>query len=155
MGIEWDELGDLKQYPSKDAMKSKMKEVYGTEYSYINSALATWQFANEISVGDIVYAKKGMRKVVRRGIVESGYIFDANRGEYKHIRKIKWTHKGEWEHPGQAVMKTLTDITPYTDYVQKLEALFIDDDSINIEKEEFPNTRKPNPFTVSAAHRKA
>jgi len=135
MGIGWDEMGDLRQYPSKDAMKTKMKELYGAEYSYRNSALATWQFANDIKAGDIVYAKKGMHKVIGRGIVESDYIFDAGREEYKHIRKIKWTHNGEWEHPGQAVMKALTDITPYTDYVQKLEALFIDDDSADIIEE--------------------
>jgi 5-methylcytosine-specific restriction protein B len=135
MGIEWDEMGDLKQYPSKDAMKAKMKELYGAEYSYRNLALATWQFANEIQPGDIVYAKKGMYKIIGRGIVESDYIFDAEREEYKHIRKIKWTHNGEWEHPGQAVVKALTDITPYTDYVQKLEALFIDDDSADVIEE--------------------
>ncbi len=76
-----------------------------------------------------------MHKVIGRGIVESDYIFDAKRNEYKHIRKIKWTHNGKWEHPGQAVMKTLTDITSYTDYVQKLEALFIDDNSADIIEE--------------------
>jgi len=141
MGIEWDEMGDLKKYPSRDAMKTEMKKLYGTEYSYINSTLATWQFTNVIQAGDIVYAKKGTRKVIGRGVVESDYVFDAARNEYKHIRKIKWTHHGEWEHPGQAVMKTLTDITPYTDYVNKLEALFIDDDSADVqEKEEFPYT---------------
>ena len=136
MGIGWDEMGDLKQYPSKEAMKTKMKELYGAEYSYINSALATWQFANEIQVGDIVYAKKGLYKVIGRGIVESDYIYDAGRDEYKHIRRVKWSHKGEWEHPGQAVAKTLTDITSYTDYVKKLEALFIDDDSAGVIEEE-------------------
>jgi 5-methylcytosine-specific restriction protein B len=136
MGIGWEEMGDLKQYPSKDAMKTRMKELYGAEYSYINWALATWQFANEIRVGDIVYAKKGMRKVIGRGIVESDYIFDADRDEYNSIRKIKWTHKGEWDHPGQAVMKALTDITSFTDYVQKLESLFIDEDSEDIPPED-------------------
>lgn len=40
------------------------------------------------------------------------------------MRKVKWTHCGEWSHPGQAVLKTLTDITPYTEYVAKLNALF-------------------------------
>ena len=41
---------------------------------------------------------------------------------------VNWTHKGEWPHPGgQAVLKTLTDITPYTDYVEKLCALFAAD----------------------------
>lgn len=137
MGIEWDEMGDLKQYKSKEDMKAKMKELYGPELSYKNSALATWQFANEIQIGDIVFAKKGMYKVIGRGIVETDYIYDPSRKSYKHIRKIKWTHKGEWEHPGQAVMKTLTDITPYTDYVQKLEAIFIEDNnSVIIEEPE-------------------
>lgn len=136
MGINWDEMGDLRQYPSKDAMKSKMKELYGKDYSYMNSALATWQFANELQPGDIVYAKKGTHQVIGRGIIESAYIFDAARQEYKHIHKMQWTHRGEWEHPGQAVVKTLTDITPYTDYVQKLEALFINDETIDVTKEE-------------------
>ena len=40
---------------------------------------------------------------------------------------MNWTHNGEWDHPGQAVMKTLTDITSYTDYVAKLNSLFADD----------------------------
>lgn len=127
MGIGWSELGDLNHYPSKDAMKTKMKELYGQEYSYRNSAHATWQFANDIHPGDIVFAKKGLYKVIGRGIVESKYIYDSNREEYKHIRSIKWTHNGEWEHPGQAAQKTLTEITPYTDYVQKLESLFMDE----------------------------
>ena len=129
MGIGWDKMGDLKQYSSKDAMKVKMKELYGEEYSHMNAAHATWQFANELQTGDIVYAKKGIHKIIGRGVVESDYIYDSSRNEYMHIHKIKWTNKGEWEHPGQAVQKTLTDITSYTDYVQKLEALFLNDDT--------------------------
>jgi len=127
MGIGWDEMGDLKQYSGKDVMKTKMKELYGQEYTYINAAHATWQFANELKPGDVVYAKKGMHKLIGRGVVESDYYFDDKRDEYKHLHKIKWTHNGEWEHPGQAVLKTLTDITAYTDYLKKLEALLIDD----------------------------
>jgi 5-methylcytosine-specific restriction enzyme B len=126
MGIGWDEMGDLKQYPSKDAMKTKMKELYGQDFTYVNAAHATWQFANELNPGDIVYAKKGMYKLIGRGVVESDYIFDDTRDEYKHIHKIKWTDNGEWDHPGQAVLKVLTDITAYTDYLEKLEALFIE-----------------------------
>lgn len=129
MGIGWDEMGSLKLFPSREAMKDKMKKLYGAEYSYMNSTLATWQFANEIQPGDVVFAKKGLYKLVGRGIVESDYVFDAQRREYKHIRKVRWTHNGEWDHPGQAVVKTLTDITPYTEYVSKLESLFIDEDT--------------------------
>lgn len=135
MGIGRDDMGDLKQYPSKDAMKARMKELYGQEYTYLHAAHATWQFANELKPGDVVYAKKGKHKVIGRGIVESVYHFDDSRDAYKHIRRIEWTHNGEWDHPGQPALKTLTDVTPYTDYVKKLEALFIED----IEEDIKPN----------------
>ncbi|WP_028309561.1 AAA family ATPase [Desulfitibacter alkalitolerans] len=136
MGIGWDEMGDLNQYPTKDAMKTKMKELYGEDYSYKNSAHATWQFAHEIKPGDVVYVKKGLYKIIGRGIVESDYYYDTNRDEFKHLHNINWTHNGEWEHPGQAVLKVLTDISPYTDYVQKLENAFVNDDTVDIIEEE-------------------
>ena len=137
IGIGWDEMGDLKQYPSKEAMKQKMKELYGQEYTYTNNAHATWQFANELQPGDIVFVKKGLYRLVGRGTVETGYIFDEKRSAYKHIHKIKWTHKGEWVHPGQAAQKTLTDISSYTEYVQQLEALFLDESEItHVEQKE-------------------
>jgi len=129
MGIGWDELGDLTQYASKDAMKTKMKEVYGAELSYKNAGHATWQFVHEVKPGDIVFVKKGLSKIIGRGIVTSDYKFESDRSEYKNIRQAKWTHNGEWDHDGQIVMKALTDITPYNDYCKQLEGLFIDEDS--------------------------
>lgn len=136
MAIGWDEIGDLSSYDSKDDMKQQMKETYDPNLSYKNAAHATWQFAKEMKLGDIIFAKKGMHKIIGRGIVESDYIFDADRQHYKNIRKVKWTHIGEWEHPGQAVMKTLTDITSYTDYVEKLNALFESDIVDDVEEQE-------------------
>lgn len=131
MGIGWTDIGDLSVFDSKDAMKKKMKETYGEQYSYKNAAHATWQFANEIKPGDIIFVKKGMHKVIGRGIVTGEYQYRPDLQdedhEYGHVRAVEWTHKGEWDHPGQAVMKALTDITPYTDYVEKLNALFADD----------------------------
>lgn len=124
MGIGWEEIGDLKQYPTKEEMKTKMKEIYGAEYSYKNAGHATWQFANEIKIGDVIIVKKGLKKIIGRGIVTSDYVFDDSRTEYKHTRSVNWTHKGEWDHEGQIVLKTLTDITPYTDYYKKLENMF-------------------------------
>ncbi len=127
MGIGWDALGDLTQYATREDIKSAMRQLWG-ESSYKNDSLALWQFANEVSEGDIVYAKKGLSTILGRGIVKSGYRFDDKRGEYKHIRAVEWTHKGEWDHPGQAAIKALTDITQYTDYVKKLEALITGED---------------------------
>lgn len=125
MAIGWGEIGDLSTFPTKDAMKQKMKECIDPTLSYMNAAHATWQFANEMKPGDIIFVKKGMHYIIGKGVVTSNYIFDSSRNdEYKNIRQINWTHKGEWEHPGKAVVKTLTDITPYTDYVKTLNALF-------------------------------
>ena len=128
MAIGWDDIGDLTAFASKEAIKQKMQECMDAALSYKNGALALWQFANEMKPGDVVFVKKGMHRIIGRGIVTSNYIFDDSRtDEYKNIRKMNWTDKGEWEHPGQAVMKTLTDITSYTDYVEKLNALFADE----------------------------
>ena len=126
MAIGWDEIGDLSTFQTKDEMKQEMKAKIDSNLSYKMAAHATWQFANEMEPGDIVFAKKGMHLIVGRGIVESDYQYDAERKHYKNIRKVKWTDRGEWKHPeGQAPMKTLTDITFDNEYVEKLNNLFV------------------------------
>lgn len=137
MAIGWGEIGNLSTFKTKDAMKQKMKECIDPTLSYMNAAHATWQFANEMKLGDIIFVKKGKHYIIGKGVVTSDYNFDSSRNdEYKNIRQINWTHKGEWEHPGQAVVKTLTDITPYTDYVKQLNALFEDEIIEEIEETE-------------------
>ena len=146
MAIGWGEIGDLSTFDSKDAMKIKMREVVDESLSYKNAAHATWQFANEMKIGDIVFVKKGMHQIIGRGVVMSDYEYDNTRDdEYKNIRQVDWTHNGEWPHPGQAVMKTLTDITSYTDYVEKLNSLFEDEteeDAEDVEKTYPPYTKE-------------
>ena len=123
MAIGWPGMGDLSAYGSKEEMRGKMRELYGTG-SYGNQVLAAWQFANEVKPGDVVFAKQGLKKVAGRGIVEGEYAYDEQRGEFCHTRKVRWTDKGEWEHPDQYEMKALIDVTPYTDYLKKMQALF-------------------------------
>ena len=136
MGIGWAEIGDLRTFESKEDMKEKMKETYDPTLSYKNAAHATWQFANEIKPGDIVFVKKGMHKIIGRGVVTGAYYFHQPTSEFSHRRGVKWTHNGEWPHPsGQAAMKTLTDITPYTDYVEKLNALFVSETVEDVEEQ--------------------
>lgn len=135
MGIGWDDVTDLKGFSSKEEIKEYMKKVYDPSYSYKNNAHCLWQFANEIKVGDVIFVKKGMHKIIGKGIVTSDYIYDTSRSTYKHIRKVDWQNKGEWEHPGQAVMKTLTNISAYPDYVQKLLALFAEDISEEVSEQ--------------------
>lgn len=135
MGIGWDDVTDLKGFSSKEKIKDFMKKVYDPSYSYKNNAHCLWQFANEIKVGDVIFVKKGMHKIIGKGIVTSDYIYDTSRSTYRHIRKVDWQNKGEWEHPGQAVMKTLTNISAYPDYVQKLLAMFAEDTSEEVSEQ--------------------
>ena len=132
MTIGRDYLGDPMLYESKSQMQSAMQD-YGTERdttTYKNAVLEVWQFIHDIKPGDIIIAKKGTKTVLGRGVVTSEFIYDEKKSaNFKYYRHVNWTHKGEWEHPGKAVTKTLTDITRYTDYVSKLEALFVDEDS--------------------------
>ena len=127
MAIGWDELGDLMQYSSKEDMRAKMKELFGDNSSYKNQIHATWQFANVIKPGDIVFVKKGRKEILGRGIVEGEYVYDPSREHYRNIRTVRWTDKGVWENNEQFAMKTLTDVTPYTDFVKKIQS-FIDGD---------------------------
>lgn len=54
MGIGWDDLGILTEYSSKEDVKKAMRNLSGENKSYMNDGLALWQFANDISVGDVV-----------------------------------------------------------------------------------------------------
>lgn len=76
MAINWGEMGNLSQFATKDEMKKKMKDIYDPTLSYKNAAHATWQFANEMKEGDVVFVKKGMHQVVGRGVVSSDYEFN-------------------------------------------------------------------------------
>lgn len=123
MCIGWDALGDLSQYASREDMRAEVKQQYPTDGSAVNDSLAVWQFSHEIKPGDIVFAKKGKTQIIGRGIVESDYIFDSVRSDFKHIRKVKWTNIGEWTTDDRHAVKTLTNVTQYTDYVEKLNKL--------------------------------
>lgn len=142
MAIGWDELDDLATYPSRDAIRQAL-DLERTGGSMRNAVLAVWQFQNEITVGDIIYAKRGRREIVGRGEVTSDARFEPGRASFKHVRSVKWTHIESWEHPGHSATKTLTDITPYPDYVEKLESLITDvEPELPAPAEPLPNYEK-------------
>ena len=136
MAIGWNEIGDLSLFKNKSEIKEAMKKIYGPNLSYQNATHATWQFANEMKVGDIIFVKKGRSQLIGRGIVTSDYFYDSEAEEYNHIRTVNWTHHGEWSYPGKAAMKTLTDVTPYIDVVEKLKNIFDDGTSEDVEEVE-------------------
>ncbi len=128
MALGWENIGDYSQYSSKEEMRRKLSE-FNSGSRCTNAAHAIWQFCNEIKKGDVIIVKKGMQKIVGRGVVVGDYEYDATRENYRNIRNVEWTHKGEWDYPGNGVMKTLTELTPYTETVSKINELFQMDDT--------------------------
>ena len=125
MAIGWEEVGDLSQYSSRDQIRKALP----ADQNGPNNTLALWEFQNSIQPGDIIFAKRGRKEVIGRGRVTSEARHEPGRTGFPNVRDVEWTDKGQWEHPGDAATKTLTDITRYTDYVKDLESLFGDDPS--------------------------
>ena len=123
MCIGWDALGDLSQYTSREDMRIDIKKHYPTDGNAKNDSLAVWQFSREMNIGDVVFAKKGMSKIVGCGVVESDYYFDNNYSDFKHVRRVRWMHIGEWVTDDKHAMKTLTNVSQYADYVERLNKL--------------------------------
>ena len=135
MALDWDELGDLQELGNKKDIAAAIKSQYQPDSNPTNNAKACFQFRDVISVGDIIIPKKGRQEYLGYGIVSSDYFFDDTRDQYWHCRKVDWKKKGVWvESQENIVLKTLTDITPYPDYVRNLI------DLIGIEKESSQNT---------------
>lgn len=123
MGLGWEKLGDLNKLGDKKAITKDIQEIYKTQSASYNNALANLEFRDEIAIGDIVICKKGRSEYLGYGIVTSDYYYDSNRATYKSCRKVDWKKKGVWETDYKIVLKTLTNISKYPDYVDQLVKL--------------------------------
>ena len=130
MCLGWDALGDLSQYASREDMRAEIKKQYPTDGNAKNDSLAVWQFSHEMKIGDVVFAKNGRDTIIGRGIVGSDYYFDDSFSNFKQVRKIYWENVGEWKTDDMHAMKTLTNVTQYKDYVDKLNSLFDTPDNV-------------------------
>lgn len=113
MAIAWPELGDLKKYETPKEIEKELLKHHPEKKRSFNDAQTNYDFANKISVGDIVIVKKGSRLLLGYGVVESDYHYDQKEEFYTAKRKVSWIKKGEWDPEHSLVQKTLTDITDY------------------------------------------
>ncbi len=125
IAIGKDAIGDLKVFKSKEEMRKKMQEIIAPQKNPTQSANTSWQFIHVMKPGDIVFAKKGRRTIIGRGIVSGDYKFDSNRIHHKNIRNIQWTHKKTCNFSEELfAMKTLTNITNDSELIKKIENSF-------------------------------
>ena len=125
--LGWNPIGDISKFSNREELTKALQIAYKKEDSFRNDSLALWQFVHEVQQGDIVYAKKGLNKIIGRGIVESDYYYDDSLSTYRHIRKVKWTHIGDWEYSFHNLpLKTLTDISKYPEFTRRLNEMIVE-----------------------------
>lgn len=121
VAIDFEIENSLKDFESRENLKNQVwPEVEGKKYNDVNCC---WEFANEMKIGDFVFAKQGKKLLLGLAKVVGDYEFDEERDEYRHVRKVEWlTDAGPWEltPDNYYAIKTLTEITNYHDFVQRL-----------------------------------
>ena len=126
IAIGWEDIGDLTQYETKSDVKQAVNQLWNDGKDHRNDTLALWQFCNEMQPGDIVYAKRGVSKIIGRGVITGEYGFHPEREEYRNVRHTNWTHQEEREYPERlaSYISTLGEITALTEVCELLEAAY-------------------------------
>lgn len=125
ISLGWDEMGDLSELSDQYTLKEKYLEFFKPEKNPVMNVKALFEFAHKIKKGDLIYVKQGRSKWFGYGKVLSDYLFDDTRPEHKHYRKVEWLKTGEWEMPedGKVTIKTLTNLSQYPDFLERLKKL--------------------------------
>jgi predicted Mrr-cat superfamily restriction endonuclease len=124
MALGWDDLGAFSEYGSVAEVAEELRKLDGSTGSKKNDANAVYDLANTMAVGDIIIAKKGRGEYLGYGIVEGELNYAETRSFYRNCRPVNWKKTGTWpELEGPIVLKTLTDISKYPDYVSRLRTL--------------------------------
>ena len=141
MVLGWGDMGDFRQYPSRERLIPEMQETYNLHNkSFLHSSLAVWQFLHDMKVGDVIFVKQGLSKIIGRGVVQGEYEYDESLDdEFRNKRRVHWTHIGEWDSPVGLPMKTLTRFYENSSSIFELERLFFPDMKPAIE---------PIPFSI-------
>ena len=64
------------------------------------------EFSKVISPGDIIIPKKGTKTYLGYGIVESKYIYDDSRDDYKNTLIVNWKKTGNFTEPAHPIVLT-------------------------------------------------
>ncbi len=120
MAIGEDDLGDIREYDSRDAVHNALIE-RGRGPNPKNKSLALWEFTNEVKVRDIIIAKRGGSIILGWGTVTGKYKLDPDRPEYQNVRTVEWTPCKEpiiLPQSRRIANKTLTRFSPYKNWLR-------------------------------------
>ena len=96
--IGLDFLGDLRAYPTKEAISEAIQRHTG-EATAVNDAQGCFQFVHEIKPHHLVLVRNGVSEILGLGEVLSDYEYLPDRAEYKSVRHVRWIATGHWQLP--------------------------------------------------------
>jgi hypothetical protein len=111
--VGWDDIGDLRQYESKEAFRAAFREHYSAEYNGQESTISrkaneVWTL-RELQFGDRVVANRGTSEVLAVGtVMEPGYEWRPDRSEFRHTVRVEWDTSVAKVIPPQKSWATVT-----------------------------------------------
>ena len=104
--VGWDEVGDLREFPSKEAFRVQFDKEFAGTYNNHKPTLSkkakeVWTLM-KLEPGDIVIANKGTSQILAIGeVAEPGYMWRPERPEYRHTARVEWDTSRAKEIPPQ------------------------------------------------------
>ena len=93
VGIGWNQIEDLTQFPTREALEEHYKSVYpDAEKGRISSHVGQiWAFGNRIEVGDLVAVPLKTQAAIAIGKIASEYQYRTDLGnDLLHTRQVEW-----------------------------------------------------------------
>lgn len=113
MGVGWTKIGDPSRFKKKKELSEALIEAYGGSDPKQDTS-SIWAFVKELKPGDIVWARKGTKHVVGRGVVKSDFRYEESLEPYHCIRDVDWIEMDEFDVDGTFHQKTLYELTEWT-----------------------------------------
>jgi len=126
-GIGWNDMGNLNEYDSKEAVGEYLSQFYPSAGTTAVSGML-WEFAHVMKPGDVVFAKLGLHKVCGWGIVSGEYEFNESEEPFYHRRKIDWQGSTEVSMSTgvQLPLKTITRMSNKQSFLDHMALSYSD-----------------------------
>jgi len=115
--VGWDQVGDLREFESKDSFLARFEQEYGELYKHHSPTIR--RKANELwtltklEPGDAVVANKGISRILAVGeVVEPAYEWRTDREQFRHTVKVDWNTSYAKQIPPQKswALKTVANV---------------------------------------------
>ena len=117
--VGWEELGDLREFESKETFRARFEELYRDLYKNNRPQIAkkgneVWTL-RELEPGDKIVANRGISRILALGtVIEPSYDWVPSRPEYNHAVRVVWDTSYARDIPPQKrwAFATVADVPP-------------------------------------------